>query len=88
MGTLTVRNIADEALSGFRVLAARRGRSMEAEARTLIEQAGRGIASGVSVQERVARAQAIAREAFGGELPTGVVDELVAERRKAAALGE
>jgi plasmid stability protein len=39
MGTLTIRSIDDEIKEKLRVLAARNGRSMEAEVRALIEAA-------------------------------------------------
>ena len=88
MATLTIRNISDEALARFRVLAAEHGRSMEAEARALIEGAGAPRAVKLSPAERVAKAQALFRQAFGGNPPKGLVDELIADRRAAAARAE
>jgi len=88
MATLTIRNLPDDTLAKFRVLAAGKGRSMEAEARALIEEAARPHQNGPGTEDRVARAQAIALEAFGGVMPTGVVDELLADRRAAAARGD
>lgn len=88
MATLTIRNISDEALARFRVLAAEHGRSMEAEARALIERAGVVGEAKPSPAERVAKARARLREAFGGNPPSDLVDDLLAERRAAAARGE
>lgn len=100
MGTLTVRNIPDEDLAALRVLAAERGRSMEAEVREMIRLSvprPRRIEPPrledlppvpPEVRERVERAQAKVRAMFGGELPKGRVDAFLAERRAAAERGE
>ena len=87
MATLTIRNIPDEALARFRVQAAQQGRSMEAEARAMIE--GRAAeAARPAPLERLARAQALLREAFGGHVPDDLVDDYLADRRANAARGE
>ena len=88
MPTLTVRNISEEGMILFRMRAAEHGRSMEAEARAMIEDAGRTKASRSSVADRVARAQARFAEAFGGRPPAEMVDDLLADRRAAAARGD
>jgi plasmid stability protein len=88
MATLTIRNISDEALARFRVRAAEHGRSMEAEAREMIERASAPAEAKPSPAERIAKAQALFRQAFGGNPPQGLVDELIADRRAAAARGE
>lgn len=88
MATLTIRNISDEALARFRVRAAEHGRSMEAEARELIERAGATAETKLSPAERVAKARERLRAAFGGNPPTDLVDDLLAERRAAAARGD
>ncbi len=100
MGSLTVRNIPDEELAAFRVVAAQHGRSMEAEVRDLIRKAvplPRRIDPPrledlppvpPEVRERVERAQAKVRAMFGGEMPKGRVDAFLAERRAAAERGE
>lgn len=100
MGSLTVRNIPDEDLAAFRVVAAQHGRSMEAELRELIRRAtprARRIEPPrledlppvpPEVRARVERVQAMVREAFGGEMPKGRVDAFLAERRAAADRGE
>lgn len=88
MATLTIRNIPDDALAGFRVHAASHGRSMEAAAREMIEAVAKSPSAKLSVAERIAKAQQRVRDANGGIMPTGVVDEFLAERRVAAARGE
>ena len=93
MATLTVRNLPEETLAAFRVVAARKGRSMEAQARELIdaavrEEGPRPQVTREEVEARVERAQARVREMFGGEVPKGLVDEFIAERRAAAGRGE
>ena len=92
MATLTVRNLPDEALSKFRIKAARNGRSMEAEARDLIVAIADGAELSaapvaLSFDERVDRAQAMIRAELG-ELPKGRVDAFIAERKAAAGRGE
>ena len=92
MGTLTVRNIPDEALARFRVLAAEHGRSMEAEARDVLTAIASGarllnVAPRLSIEDRVAEAQAMIKARLG-ELPKGRVDAFLAERRAAAERGE
>ena len=100
MGTLTVRNIPSDDLAALRVRAAERGRSMEAEVRELIHEAAPRAPRiepprledlppvPPDVEARVAKAQAMVREAFGGVMPTGRVDAFLAERRAAAERGE
>jgi len=102
MATLTIRNLPDETLAKFRVRAAQRGRSMEAEARDLIAAAADDAPAPTparppvapvrpvspEVEARVRAAQAKVREMFGGEPPKGRVEALLAERREAAARGE
>ena len=86
MATLTVRNIPDETLAAFRVRAAAHGKSMEAEMRDLIAKAAaERQASRPSAEDRVARAQAIVRQAFGGQMPGDLVDDLLSDRRTEAA---
>ena len=92
MATLTVRNLPDEALAKLRVQAAKHGRSMEAEARELIVAVAEGASvlrssARLSIEERVARAQAKIRAELG-ELPKGRVDAFLAERKAAAERGE
>ena len=100
MGTLTVRNIPPQDMSALRIRAAEHGRSMEAEVRDMIRQAAPASPRLTpprledlppvppEVHARVERAQAMVREAFGGEMPKGRVDAFLAERRAAAERGE
>ena len=79
MATLTIRNLPDEVHAKLRVRAARRGRSMEAEARRIL-------AAAVEEAERkpvdLARLRAFMLRLYDGELPTGVVDGFIAARRR------
>lgn len=93
MATLTVRNIPDDQHAALRVRAAKAGRSMEEEVRVMIAEAVANEnvsdeAIRADVEARVAKAQAMVREMFGGELPKNAVDEFLAERRAAAERGE
>lgn len=100
MGTLTVRNIPEGDLAALRVHAATHGRSMEAEVRDMIHQVAPSAPRmepprledlppvSPEVRARVEAAQALMREAWGGELPKGRVDAFLAERRAAADRGE
>ena len=100
MAVLTVRNIPDEDMAALRVRAAERGRSMEAEVRELIHSAAPQTPRIApprledlppvppEVEARVAKVQAMVREAFGGVMPTGRVAAFLAERRAAAERGE
>lgn len=92
MGTLTVRNLPDEAMAKLRVRAAHNGRSMEAEARDLIVALAEGasllkLAPRPSIEARAAKAQAMIKARLG-ELPHGRVDAFLAERKAAADRGE
>ena len=100
MAALTIRNIPDEDMAALRVRAAEHGRSMEAEVRALLRQAAPVPPRlppprlqdlppvSPEVEARVAKVQAMVREAFGGVMPTGRVDAFLAERRAAAERGE
>ena len=100
MATITVRNIPDEEFAALRVRAAEHGRSMESEVREMIREfvpPPRRMAPprledlppvSPEVRARVDAAQAMVREAFGGEMPKGRVDAFLAERRAAAERGE
>ncbi len=97
MATLTIRNLPDEVHAALRVRAAQRGRSMEEEVRLIIAS-GLDIAGEPSAsarEEALARADAAAenlraalRAANNGELPSGMVDALIAERRAEVAREE
>lgn len=98
MSALTIRQLEPETVAKLRVRAAERGRSMEAEARfwlravaddrvALVEAEPAKVGQD-EIDRRVARVQARVRAAFGGVMPTGVVDEYLAEKREAARRGE
>ncbi len=89
MATLTIRNLPDEVHAALRVRAAKAGRSMEEEVRVVLTEAVEPsretediITRARAARERV---QAALRAANGGLLPTGLVDEMIAERRAEAA---
>lgn len=86
MATLTIRNLPDKVRDRLRIRAAENGRSMEAEARDALIGAYSEATTGLSASERVAKAQ----KAFAPYRRRGVsiVDELIDERRKAAARGD
>jgi plasmid stability protein len=88
MATLTIRNLPDAVRDRLRVRAAENGRSMEAEARLALVKTypAEPPTRRLSATERVERAQSI----IGPQLKPGIslVEELMAERRAAAARGE
>jgi plasmid stability protein len=81
MATLTIRNLPEETHRRLRIRAAKAGRSMEAEARAIL--------AGAAAEEMPARSvkelQAWVKKLYAGRRPEGVVDELLAERRREAA---
>jgi plasmid stability protein len=87
MATLTIRNLPEEVHSALRRRAAENARSMEAEARDVLRRA---VAAEVPTAEDRAEALAALRR-YGAKLKRklpkdwSVVDELLAERRLAAA---
>jgi plasmid stability protein len=81
MATLTIRNLPDEVRERLRLRAAKAGRSMEAEVRALLIEAS-------LTEDRHASAEALQAwvdELYGSRKPNGVVDDLIAERRREAA---
>jgi plasmid stability protein len=87
MATLTIRNLPDHVHAALRARALANGRSMEAEARQNLERAM--VRSKVAVDREKADAafeeiRAQIRAANGGVMPTGIVDEFIAERREEA----
>ncbi|MGL5115414.1 MAG: FitA-like ribbon-helix-helix domain-containing protein [Beijerinckiaceae bacterium] len=85
MATLTIRNLPDEVRDALRIRAARNRRSMEAEARaSLIEAAGRPLPDDRDWKSVVAEVQA--EMAPYADRMAGVVDSLIADRRREAAL--
>lgn len=81
MATLTIRSLPDEVREKLRLRAARKGRSTEAEVRSLLTEAvaEEGAAPRPTVRERVERLQAAFAPYRSAE--GSVVDELIAERR-------
>ncbi len=81
MATLNIRRLPEDVHAKLRVRAAQAGRSMEAEARMILAEA---------VREKpprpvdLARLRAFMLGLYGGELPTGVVDDFIEERRREA----
>ena len=96
MATLTIRNLPDDVHSALRVRAAKAGRSMEEEARVVLAKSVAGETDEAGSQlEALAKADAAAaalrdalREANNGQLPGGMVESLIAERRAEAARDE
>jgi antitoxin FitA len=82
MATLTIRNLPDEVRDKLRVRAARKGRSMEAEARQVIAEA-MGKAGPQDLQAEWRASIQEAQEAFAPyrNPKVSAVDELIAERR-------
>lgn len=79
MATLNIRNLPDDVHRKLRVRAARKGRSMEAEAREILAAAVRSEEGRVDLPGFVARL-------YAGHPPSGVVEDLLAERRREADL--
>ncbi len=80
MAVLSIRNLSDDVHRRLRLRAARHGRSMEAEAREILAEA-------VTADEPLSPAelQQWVAERMGGTSGRGMVDELIAERRREAA---
>lgn len=80
MASVTIRNLPDEVRARLRERAARAGRSMEAEIRRILVDA--------SLAEDRERSRAGLQKwvdrLYGGQKPAGVVDDLIAERRRQA----
>jgi plasmid stability protein len=81
MAVLNIRNLPDEVHTRLRVRAAKAGRSMEAEARTII-------ATAVMQTEEKRPAQTLQTwvdQLYGDHKPQNVVETLLAERRQEAS---
>lgn len=80
MATLSIRNLPDEVHTALRIRAAEKGASMEAEARRIITQA-------CKIRTRKTdfnQLQSLVEQLYGDKKPSGVVDELIADRRTEA----
>jgi plasmid stability protein len=86
MATITIRNLKDDVRDALRVQAAKKGLSLEAEVREILEKAvEKPKPARADIERAIADFQARLREANNGVLPTGIVDELIASRRAEAA---
>jgi plasmid stability protein len=85
MAALTIRNLPDEVHAKLRVRAARAGRSMEAEARAILADACAAEADESATIALTLGLPTWVDQLFGERKPTGLVDELIAERRAEAA---
>ena len=81
MATLNIRKLPEDVHAKLRVRAAKAGRSMEAEARMILAQAVR---QPEPKPVDLTELRAFMRRLYAGKLPTGVVDDLIAERRREA----
>jgi plasmid stability protein len=87
MATLTIRNLPDEVRDRLRVRAAQNGRSMEAEAREMLEIA-LDSRTPEDIAQAVAEAQAWVRSLPGYDPNISMAGELIRERREEAAREE
>jgi hypothetical protein len=82
MAVLNIRNLPDDVHSRLRIRAAENHRSMEAEARAILTEA---VAEPEEpLDEGPEYLPDYIAWLYGGNVPTGVVDELIAERRREA----
>ncbi len=81
MATLNIRRLPDDVHVKLRVRAARAGRSMEAEARMILAEA---VEQPEPKPVDLAELRTFMLRLYDGALPTGVVDDLIAERRREA----
>lgn len=77
MATLHIRDLPEEVHAALKRIAGSDGVSMEALARRLLSEAVRKPRA-----RKPAALQALVQRLYAGKAPTGVVDELLAERRK------
>lgn len=80
MAVMTIRNVPDEVHERLRLRAARAGTSMEAEVRSILLQASLQRPKRVSSQNL----QAWVGKLYATKQPLGVVDDLLAERKREA----
>lgn len=85
MATITIRNLKDEVRDALRVQAAKKGLSLEAEVREILEGAVESPKpTRADIERAVAEVQERLRAANNGELPD-LVGQLLADRRAEAA---
>lgn len=80
MAVLNIRNLPDGIHARLRVRAAKAGRSMEAEARAILAEA----CERDDQREPASKLPEWVDALYGEDKPAGVVDELIAERRREA----
>jgi plasmid stability protein len=80
MANLNIRNVPESVRTGLRLRAARKGRSMEAEARIILAEAVRGETGKPFDPDSL---QNFISGLFEGRLPC-LTDELIRERRREA----
>ncbi len=88
MTNILIRNVPRNLHTDLKTRAARDGRSLSDEAVAALR---RGLRSGGEAGVRpgaAERLQSIVREMYEGHPPTGVVDDLIGERRREAATEE
>jgi antitoxin FitA len=78
MATLNIRRLPEDVHAKLRVRAAKAGRSMEAEARMILADA---VGKPEPKPVDLAALRVFMERLYGGKLPRGVVDDLIAERR-------
>ena len=81
MAVLNIRNLPNQVHTRLRIRAAKAGRSMEAEARTILTVATEPKNEKMSVEA----VQHWVDQLYGEQKPSHVVDDLIAERRAEAA---
>ncbi len=81
MALLNIRNLPEDVHAGLRLRAARSGRSMEAEARAILT----AVCLPENPSPEPQLIQAWVTSLYGAQMPTGVVDDLLAARRVEAA---
>ncbi len=80
MATLNIRGLSQDVHQEHRLRAARHGRSIEAEARSILSEVCRPSEPAVSAADL----QRIVDEMFGSEKPMNMVDEFLRWRREEA----
>lgn len=81
MATLSIRNLPDEVHRRLRMRAAEHGRSMEAEARAILEAVVGEDPSPEEIRRRGRAVQVFVRRLYGGTPPSDASHQLIAERR-------
>jgi plasmid stability protein len=81
MATLNIRRLPEDVHAKLRIRAAKAGRSMEAEARMILAEA---VLEQSPKPVDLEDLRAFMLRLYGGELPTGAVDDLIRERRREA----